>query len=256
MYWSRKFKISNCTTKRKCNYIGIPKNDKRHAIRYNLSDCNSDCSKIRKNRRVRNNKEEMEALRNIGIFNDVYRNRRSVDGANSANIRCNRSLVHIYKRNQPSSRGKAGNDNSYSYSYNEFLRIKKMSYKNSLPTKEPADGTFETSGNRGKCDVCDDTAVTKKYKNRVIWKPNNKKYGVQGAVSSSSRLDRLRLETIRGSKRCENDNTICDQKYFAGKPRFDGYIFNKDNKESCHIQNKARSRVRGNTKNFAKGKCY
>jgi len=253
MYWSRKFKISNCTTKRKCDYIGIPKNDKRHAIRYNLSDCNSDCSKIRKNRRVRNNKEEMEALRNIGIFNDVYRNRRSVDGANSANIRCNRSLVHIYKRNQPSSRGKAGNDNSYSYSYNEFLRIKKMTYDKRLPTKEPKDNTFKTGGYGGS--NCENGNCNSKNLS-VIWKPNNKKYGVQGAVSSSSRLDRLRLETIRGSKRCENDNTICDQKYFAGKPRFDGYIFNKDNKESCHIQNKARSRVRGNTKNFAKGKCY
>ena len=32
MYWSRKFRTSNCITNNGCNYIGIPKNDKRHAI--------------------------------------------------------------------------------------------------------------------------------------------------------------------------------------------------------------------------------
>ena len=78
MYWSRKFRTSNCITNNGCNYIGIPKNDKRHAIHYNLSNCDGDCSKIRKNPRVRNNKEEMEALRKIGIFNDVYKNREKV----------------------------------------------------------------------------------------------------------------------------------------------------------------------------------
>jgi hypothetical protein len=32
--------------------------------------------------------------------------------------------------------------------------------------------------------------------NVVIYKPNNAKYGQQGGVSSSSRIDRLKLETI------------------------------------------------------------
>jgi len=254
MYWSRKFRTSNCITNNGCNYIGIPKNDKRHAIHYNLSDCDGDYSKIRKNPRVRNNKEEMEALSSMGMFNDVYKNRVKVDG--DAKVKCNRSLIHIYRRNQPAPRNTNGSDEKYSYSYNEFLRIKKMSYNKRLPTKEATDNTFQTSGYGGKCDVCDDNAVTKKYKNRVIWKPNNKKYGVQGAVSSSSRIDRLKLETIRSSKRCENDNTKCGANYSAGKPRFDGYIFNKDHKENCHNQRKARSRVRGNTQNMGEVTCY
>ena len=35
MYWSRKFKLSDC---KKCNYIGIHKNDKRHAELYVCDD--------------------------------------------------------------------------------------------------------------------------------------------------------------------------------------------------------------------------
>ena len=204
MYWSRKFKISDCITEKKCDYIGIPKNDERHSISYNLSNCTGGCDKIRKNPRVRNNKEEMEALRKLGVFNDVYKNRAKVDGNNDSNIRCNRSLVHVYKRNQPAPRGKNGNDNKYSYSYNEFLRIKKMTYDKRLPTKEPKDNTFKTGGYGGS--NCENDNCNSKNLS-VIWKPNNKKYGVQGAVSSSSRLDRLKLDTIRGSKKCENDNT-------------------------------------------------
>lgn len=250
MYWSRKFKISKCATNNDCNYIGIPKNDKRHAINYNISDCAGGCAKIRKNPRVRNNKEEMQALRDIGLFNDVYKNRINVDG--NANIKCNRSLMHIYKRNQPAPRNTTGSDEKYSYSYNEFLRIKKMSYEKRLPTKQAEDNTFKTNGYGGaNCKNVDCKAKNL----TVIWKPNNKKYNVQGAVSSSSRLDRIKLETIRSSKRCANDNTKCGQKYFAGKTRFDGYIFNKNHKESCHIQNKARSRVRGNTKNMSGDAC-
>ena len=42
----------------------------------------------------------------------------------------------------------------------------------------------------------------------VIWKPNNEKYNVQGAVSGSSRLDRLKLDTIRGSKKCTNNDKM------------------------------------------------
>merc|ERR1711991_1058157 len=40
---------------------------------------------------------------------------------------------------------------------------------------------------------------------RTIYKPNNKKFQVQGAVSSSSRLDRLKLDTITGANsKCKN----------------------------------------------------
>jgi hypothetical protein len=242
MYWSRKFRLYNCTTT--CDYIGIAKNEQRHAVRYpTIPGCSYD--KLRKHPRIQNNKEEMKSLIAKGRFNDVYKNRLSVDKA--AGIKCGRSLVHLYKRNQPGGRDQLENDNKYSYSYNEFLRNKKMNYKYKLPTSIATDSTYEVGGYGGK--NCKEIDCTTKNSN-VIWKPNNKKYNVQGAVSSSSRIDRLKLETIRGSKKCENDNTKCGVLYFAGKPRNEP---NKDHKELC--RDKARGRVRGMTK-LMSGNCY
>jgi hypothetical protein len=241
MYWSRKFRLYNCTTP--CNYIGIAKNDQRHAIRYpDISGCG--CEKLRKHPRIQTNKEEMKSLADRGKFNDVYKN-RLLDKA--AGINCGRSLVHLYKRNQPARRNQLGSDDNYSYSYNEFLRIKKMTYKYKLPTNRPTDDTYKAGGYGGSnCTTPECTT------NNVIWKPNNKKYNVQGAVSSSSRIDRLKLETIRGSKKCADDT--CNGLYFAGKPRI-ATIFNKDHKELCNNQNKARGRVRGTSKQMS-GMCY
>jgi hypothetical protein len=258
MYWSRKFKISGCKTTKPCNYIGIPKNNPRFAIKYDLSTCSDGCGNIRNNRRVRNNKEEMEALRKRGNFNDTYKNRFSVD--NAAGIDCGRSRLHTYRRNQPTTSAELGQSNKYNYSYNDYLKIKKMSYKHRLPTNKAADNTttYEVGGYGGKnCENKDCT--TKDHK--VIWKPNNKNYNVQGAVSSSSRLDRLKLETIRGSKRCDTTNTSkCNGEYFAGKPRYNGvgksFIFNATNKERCNIQDKARGRARGSTNQMSADNCY
>ena len=47
-----------------------------------------------------------------------------------------------------------------------------------------------------------------KNKTNIIWKPNNDKFKVQGAVSSSSRLERLKLETLMvDKKRCKTTKT-------------------------------------------------
>lgn len=78
----------------------------------------------------------------------------------------------------------------------------------------------------------------------TVWKPNNSKFKVQGAVSSGSRLDRLKLETLRSANsKCKrnkvnNNNGRCNNgvgrgKYFAGKPRFTGWMFNSSHKEIC-----------------------
>ena len=255
MYWSRKFKISNCKTSNEFNYKKKKKNNPRFAIKYDLSTCSDGCGNIRNNRRVRNNKEEMEALRKRGNFNDTYKNRFSVD--NAAGIECGRSRLHTYRRNQPTTTAVLGQSNTYNYSYNDYMKIKKMTYKYRLPTNRPADDTYEVGGYGGKnCEIIDCTAKDHK----VIWKPNNKKYNVQGAVSSSSRLDRLKLDTIHGSKRCANDNTKCNGEYFAAKPRYygvgKGFIFNNLHKERCNLQDKAKGRVRGTTKQMSGDNCY
>jgi len=81
----------------------------------------------------------------------------------------------------------------------------------------------------------------------TIYKPNNKKFSKQGAVSSGSRLDRLKLDTIRASnsrcvkgKRCKEIKSsfidggvykVPNGKYDAGKPRFTGWMFNGHHSE-------------------------
>jgi hypothetical protein len=78
-------------------------------------------------------------------------------------------------------------------------------------------------------------------KNAVtVWKPNNKKFKVQGAVCAGSRMERLKLDTIRSAnskckrgetnERCHPDGNG-KGKYFAGKPRFTGWIYNRKHQE-------------------------
>ena len=82
------------------------------------------------------------------------------------------------------------------------------------------------------------TANIKPPKNALtVWKPNNNKFKVQGAVTSGGRLERLKLDTIKAAnskcrkgKRCDiNGNG--NGPYFAGKPRFTGWMFNGRHRE-------------------------
>ena len=234
MYWSRKFKLSDC---KECNYIGIRKNDKRHAELYICEDGTNTLQ--RRSSRVLNRKDDVLANQAIGFLKaDVTKN------CNDKCIKPNRSLQHLYRSNSQPNK----NEKKYSYSYNDFLRIKR--YSKNLPTssKWKTTGASNTYGYGGDCNT-DGTCNPNIPK--VIWKPNNKQYGVQGAVASSSRLDRLKLETIRAeksSKTCGTGNEFkCFGLYYAGKPRNDGFIFNKNHNEINCPQNNARGRVRGNT---------
>lgn len=207
-------RITGC---KECNYIGVPRNDKRHAEKYVCADGSERKS------RLLNRKEEVASNKLLNIDNNK-------ECCNST-----RSLQHIYRANQPNK-----NEKNYSYSYNDLLRIKR--YKNNLPSssKWKTTGEVETYGERGNCSNggCN-------LKNPpIIWKPNNKKYGVQGAVMSSSRIDRLKLETIQASKKCASNNK-CYGKYVGDKIRNTGKIYNENHKEPHCMQNKARARARG-----------
>ena len=277
MYWSRKFKISDCKKAENtppCNYIGynrrwrrsgqestgmrhginidLNKYGQRHATVYkNIADCEDEkvgdkiifkgWEKLRKHPRVMTNKEEMHAFKEKG----------SVSGFNYKD-ECSslKRSCQLNRRNQPKRPDEYDTqaNNNYSYSYNEFLRIKKMTYGKMLATK-PVDTNNSTVGYGGDCGICENKGVT--------WKPNNKKYSVQGAVSSSSRLDRLKLDTIRGSKKCE-DATKCGEKYFSGKPRYYGFNngFVKGSlKENGNIEDKARGRARGSLRSSLRKCC-
>ena len=78
----------------------------------------------------------------------------------------------------------------------------------------------------GKCG-------TTRGENVTIYKPNNKKFQVQGAVSSGSRLERLKLDTIQGSRiakrikqgncdpfHCNSNSKRFTQGYRSAEPRF------------------------------------
>ena len=67
---------------------------------------------------------------------------------------------------------------------------------------------------------------------KTVWKPNNNKFKVQGAVTSGGRLERLKLDTVKAANSKCRKGQRCDSngngngRYLAGKPRFDGWMFN------------------------------
>ena len=143
-------------------------------------------------------------------------------------------------------------DDGKSYrSYREYLRNGKMaSYDRSLE-KNRAD--------KNDCTKCLNNVYYKSSENkdrtlrnsevRTIYKPSNKKFKVQGAVSSGSRIDRLKLDTITGiNAKCKDkskdkclDMRGCDP-YFAGKPRFTGWMYNKKHPETVCYNKRQRPR--------------
>ena len=128
-------------------------------------------------------------------------------------------------------------NSNYSFSYRDYMKNKKnITYSRKQTTFKKLANNKWTSGT-GNCD--DDCH------NKTTWKPNNDKFKVQGAVSSSSRLDRLKLNTIRGEKTCQDarGEIYCKGVYFAGKPRFTGWIYNATHPEICCPQEKARRRT-------------
>jgi len=80
----------------------------------------------------------------------------------------------------------------YAFSYSQYQKnLRCLSYERSQEKyKISAQGTPSTLYKKSSCCDCRNT----------VYKPNNKKFQVQGAVSSGSRLERLKLDTIQGSR--------------------------------------------------------
>ena len=231
MYWSQKFRLFDCKS---CNYIGIRRNDKRHAEKYICAGGKERPS------RVLNRKDDVLANKMLHSTVDVNRD--------CVGDKCykNRSLQHLYRSNaQPNK-----NERKYNYSYNDYLRNRR--YTNNLPSKKPAKNSTETVGFRGSCKKTNGDCDKRFAK--VIWKPSNPKYYKQGAVASSSRIDRLKLDAIRGETRCPSGQKVgpnggrtpCNGKYVGDKERNVGYIFNANHNEIGCVQDNAVGRVRGN----------
>ena len=172
----------------------------------------------------------------------IYRDQWSKNPNNCSD--CNgRSIKPIIKSGmQPNDNAKFKNDSdyrsknnqtTYAYSYNTYLKNRRRAtYEQKIHTSKPDSGSTDTYGYGGNCgDACP---------RKTIVNHNNPKHSKYGAVSSSSRMERLKLNTIMASN-C-NGNKPCG-KYFAGRRRFLGsYV--QDNSTNCNDQ-KALSRVRG-----------
>ena len=154
---------------------------------------------------------------------------------------------------------------SYSYSYHELIKNRrKNSQIKKLATSEPQGESIKTYGYGGECPEINSCPT-----NETIYRLNNNKFKVQGAVDSSSRIDRLKLDTIRGETKCapstqtgpENERRNCNGIYFVGKPRqkfgppqndiycskqrkYKG-LFNINHHEVNYPQTSALARVRG-----------
>jgi len=102
---------------------------------------------------------------------------------------------------------------------------------------------FSIESSSGGDKNCSNKAMAK-----TIYKPSNKKFSHQGAVTSGGRLERLKLDTIKSanSKCIKGQKCITIQskfvglnktyeypngKYGAGKPRFTGWMFNGHHSE-------------------------
>ena len=148
------------------------------------------------------------------------------------------------------------NDGTSFRSYRDYLRNGTMaSYDRSLEKnrkdKNDCRCYYKSSDGRRRHNDANCTnkkdCANNKIERRTIYKPSNSKFKVQGAVSSSSRVDRLKLDTITGiNASCKNIGTAkCKNQYgcepyFAGKPRFTGWMYNKKNPETVRYDKKQR----------------
>jgi len=118
----------------------------------------------------------------------------------------------------------------YAYSYREYLINKKKTGEERI-----------MSGGKNSC--------IKKQDGTDCWTPKYpgglQNYTGNGAVTSGLRITNLKLNAIRGGVKCKDANgvTHCKGVYFAGKPRWTGWIFNKNHKEINFPQLKAKHRT-------------
>ncbi len=151
---------------------------------------------------------------------------------------CGRTQKKLIKSGLQPKKGK-----KYSYDYNDYLKNKrKKTFEQKIPSSMPTPGQSNTFGHGGSCGLNDPC-----NENVTHYNPNNLNYRQQGAVESSTRVDRLRYDTIVGGSRCDNNNTNCNGKYPNSFSRFTPPkgLFNINHPEPCNAQIKARRQSMG-----------
>ena len=129
--------------------------------------------------------------------NHAHSEKRATSGISA---RAGRPLIRSGMQPNRAGQQNSGLSNvkSYSYSYRELLNNRrKATFEKKLPTKQPETG-FRTTGYGGDCSDKDDKCYSK-----TIYRLNNDQYKVQGAVDSSDRITRLKLNTVKAGRRCK-----------------------------------------------------
>lgn len=205
-------------------------------------------------------------------------NANPVRGTSGISARAGRPLIRSGM--QPNSSGQQnsgldivepGNPKRYSYSYRELLNNRrKVTYEKKLITSKQTSGIV-TTGYGGECS----TSSGCSYQGETINRLNNENYMVQGAVDSSDRITRLKLNTVKAGRRCDTStDTSCRGIYRPGNAQTAATTsqwpnptnnydqikyknkFNSNHFEVNYPQVSALSRVRGNVSksktNFAR----
>lgn len=158
--------------------------------------------------------------------------------------RCGRTAKPLIRSGMQHKLDENNKKVDYSYSYREYMHNKKnMTYDRKLRSKYINKGFNNVWGSSGG------NCASKNCINKTISKLNNTNFSKQGAVDSSLRLMKLKMDTIVSESVCtlEGYEEKCNGTYFAGNPRFTG--FNNKHLEINCPQNKARDGVLGNIRN-------
>ena len=160
----------------------------------------------------------------------------------------------------------------YSYSYRELINNRRKDTQiKKLSTQKPLSSTYMSNpkkmpGYGGDCCYTEGGGQT-------TYRYNNNKFATQGAVESSDRITRLKLDTIRGSRKCPEGQTTtydssCNGVYSTGNlqtssrtkdwPKYTTKnnaqvkytaLFNANNTEPQYTQVNALARTRGSSGN-------
>ena len=161
----------------------------------------------------------------------------------------------------------------YSYSYRELINNRRKDTQiKKLSTQKPLSSTYMSNpkkmpGYGGDC--CNEPG-----EGHTTYRYNNNKFATQGAVESSDRITRLKLDTIRGSRKCPEGQTTtysesCNGVYSTGNlqtssrtkdwPKYTTKynnaqvkytaLFNANNTEPQYTQVNALARTRGSSGN-------
>lgn len=213
-------------------------------------DCNITIDSFG-NKTLNNNKKK-QVPTNTVYGDSIYCHLKDISGCNVNYDKRIRSGMQPKQKCSLKYCNKKCCEKEYSFSYSEYNKNRALNtYERGLERNN----TPNISSLNGKCSksafikssslACDISCCNSN--NITVWKPNNKTFKVQGAVSSSSRVDRLKLDTLRvANSKCYNKkdpscdpscnpcdkNKIGKGKYFAGQPRFDGWMFNKKHNET------------------------